>query len=135
VGLGRDQLRVRGDGSLAVIPALTRRLGPEAHHLLDVAGVPFAWGRTGPMIVRLAAATVFEWLTGVSFLESAVGSAIAVHQRLRLRLAHPPSASSADEALAPFDELLREAVSAPHHLTPERFLAALDATNGPWSRG
>ena len=135
VGLGRDQLRVRGDGSLAIIPALTRRLGPEAHHLLDVAGVPFAWGRTGPMIVRLAATTLFEWLTGVSFLESAVGSAIAVHQRLRLRLAHPPSASSADETLAPFDELLREAVSAPHHLTPERFLAALDATSGPWSRG
>lgn len=135
VGLGRDQLRARADGSLALIPALTRRLGPEAHHLLDVAGVPFAWGRTAPMIVQLAAATLFEWLTGLSFLESHVGSAIAVHQRLRLRLAHPPSVSSAEERLAPFDDLLREALATPHHFTAEGFLEALDATSGPWSRG
>ena len=125
VGLGRDQLRVRATGSLAVIPALTRRLGPDAHHLLDVAGVPFAWGRTAPMIVRLAAATMVEWLTGVSFLESHVGSAIAVHQRLRLRLAHPPSVSDAQEGATSFDDLLQTAIATPHHFSIDDFVRAL----------
>jgi uncharacterized protein (TIGR02996 family) len=125
VGLGRDQLRLRADGSLAVIPALTRRLGPDAHQLLEVVGVPLAWERTTPMIVRLAAATMFEWLTGVSFLESHVGSAIAVHQRLRLRLAHAPSVSDAQEGAARFDDLLQTAISTPHHLSVDDFVRAL----------
>lgn len=130
VGVGRDQLRLRRDGSVAIIPVLTRRLGPDAHHLVELLGLPFAWGRTATMIVRLAAATAFEWLTGLSFLESEVGGALAVHQRLRLRLAHPPSVSSVDAALAPLDEVLRAALRAPEDFTVEAFLAALGREAG-----
>lgn len=125
VGLGRDQLRERADGGLAVIPSLSRRLGPDARDLLELAGVPLAWSRTPTMIVRLTAALVFEWLTGLSWLESSEGSAAAVHQRLRLRVAHPPSVASVDEGLAGFDEVLRAATRSPETLTPGTLLDAL----------
>lgn len=117
VGLGRDQLRLRDDGTLALIPAVTRRLGPEAHALIELAGVPIAWSRTAPSVVRLTCAILFEWLTGLSFLDAAEGSAMAVHRRLGLRLQHPPLVSAVDPELAPFDELLREGLSAPGGLS------------------
>jgi hypothetical protein len=112
VGLGRDQLRRRADGRLALVPTLTRRLGPDAHTLPDLAGVPLGWSRTSTMVLRLAGALLFEWLTGMSFLESREGSALAVHRRLELRLAHPPRPSAVDPALAPYDEVVALALAA-----------------------
>ncbi|MCA2978488.1 MAG: hypothetical protein INH41_12395 [Myxococcaceae bacterium] len=111
VGLGRDQVRRRDDGRLALVPTLTRRVGPDAHALPELAGVPLAWGRTSTMVLRLAGALLFEWLTGVPFLDSADGSALAVHRRLSLRLARPPLPSAVDPALAPFDEAVALALS------------------------
>ena len=129
VGLGRDQLRVRANGALAIIPTLTRRLGTDAFALPELAGVPFAWSRTAPMIVRFVAAVLHEWLSGVSFLESHVGSAVAVHQRLALRLKHPPRLDG------PFDALLHQALVDPASLSPETFAKQLAATSGPSSPG
>lgn len=124
VGLGRDQLRLR-DGALAIVPALSRRLGPFDRTLLDVVGLPVPWGRTSEMIVRLTASAVFEWLSGVSFLDARDGSALAVHRRLELRLRNPPSLEGIDEALARFDVPIREALQAPARWTPSQFLTAL----------
>jgi hypothetical protein len=127
VGLGRDQLRFRADGSLALVPALTRRLGPDAWALPDLAGVPLAWSGTAPMIVRFVAAVLFEWLSGVSFLESQLGTATAVHERLRLRLRHPPTLSSVDPELARYDLVLLRALSQPASWSPAAFVGALEA--------
>lgn len=128
VGLGRDQLRQRDDGSLAVIPTLTRRLGPDAHALPDLAGVPLAWNRTSTMMLELAGALLFEWLTGLSFLEAHEGSALAVHRRLVLRKTHPPRPSAVDPALAPFDELVEAALR--HGCTLETFRERLGSVPG-----
>lgn len=135
VGLGRDQLRVRADGALAIIPTLTRRLGTDAFALPELAGVPFAWSRTAPMIVRFVASVLHEWLSGVSFLESHVGTAMAVHQRLTLRLKHPPRLAGLDASLASFDELLQQALVDPASVSPETFARQLSTTSGPSSPG
>lgn len=130
VGLGRDQLRMRPDGSLAIIPTLTRRLGPDAFALPDLAGVPLAWSRTAPMIVRFAAAALFEWLSGLSFLEAHTGGAMAVHERLALRLRHPPTLASVDPSLAPFDELVSRALKTPGDFSPPEFSSRVSALEG-----
>lgn len=119
VGLGRDQVRRRADGDLALIPTLTRRLGPDAHALPELAGVPLAWSRTSTMMLELAGAMLFEWLTGVSFLDSREGSALAVHRRLSLRKLHPPRPSAVDPSLSAFDELVDAALQ--HGCTLEAF--------------
>jgi hypothetical protein len=124
VGLGRDQLRLR-EGALAIVPALSRRLGPFDRTLLDVVGLPVPWGRTSEMIVRLTASALFEWLSGVSFLDAREGSALAVHRRLELRLRRPPSLQGIDESLARFDGPLREALQAPGQWTASQLLGAL----------
>lgn len=137
VGLGRDQLRLREDGALAVVPTLTRRLGPDAFALPELAGVPLAWSRTAPMIVRLAAAVLFEWLAGLPFLDAQAGGAMAVHQRLALRLRHPPSLGGVEPSLARFDELLAQALRQPASLSPDDLLERVErlATSAPSSPG
>jgi hypothetical protein len=124
VGLGRDQLRRRSDGTLAIIPVLTRRMGPDAHALPDLAGVPLCWAETRGMVVRLTCAVLFEWLTGLSFLESRRGSAVAVHQRLSLRLSRVPRPSSVNPSLRAFDEVVREGVTGA--LTPDALRRGLE---------
>jgi hypothetical protein len=125
VGLGRDQLRRRGDGTLAVIPTLTRRLGPDAHALPELAGLPLAWSRTETMLLELSGAMLFEWLTGLPLLDSRDGSALAVHRRLMLRRAHPPRPSAVDPSLAPFDGLVEAALQ--HGCTLEAFRERLSS--------
>lgn len=137
VGLGRDQLRLRGHGSLALVPTLTRRLGPDTFALPELAGLPLAWSRTAPMIVRLAGAVLFEWLAGLSFLDAQLGSAMAVHQRLALRLRHPPSLAGVAPSLAAFDEVLAQALQRPASLSPDELVRRVTtlATSAPSSRG
>ncbi len=122
VAIGRDQLRRRTDGTVGLVPVLSRRMGPEAHHLLDVVGTPFRWNRTEPAITALTAAAFVEWVSGEPFLDARVGSAAAVHQRLTIRLAHPPRVPELGDVA---NEALRTALGAPARTSASDLLAAL----------
>lgn len=127
VALGRDQLRVGTDGLPRLIPALTRRAGPDVHGPPDFAGVPFRWTDVAPMTTRLVAALAFEWLSGLPLLPSGELGARGVHAALERTLHAPPRASEAVPALRAFDAPLTLALTAPWQLAPDALLRELRA--------
>ncbi len=125
VALGKDQLRLGADGLPQLIPALTRRAGPEVHRLPDFAGVPLRWTDVGPMATRLTAALCFEWLTGLPLVPLDEDGARATHAAVQQVLRAPPRPSEVDPSLRPFDAPLVQALRTPWTLEPEALVAAL----------
>lgn len=126
VAVGRDQLRLGADGLPQLVPALTRRAGPDVHGVPDFAGLPFRWTDVGPMTTRLAAALTFEWLTGLPLLAADDAGARATHAALQRTLRQPPRPSEALPTLRPFDALLTQALREPWTVEPLDFVAAFE---------